>query len=395
MIEDPALREVELGGPDTTTPKRICCGVSLFEVETDAHCLSPLPLWQAHIDAVDGLSVDHHPKLRRWIGEETTIPDDEAFLPLENGVEVHFQGTHFRSGQHWLVPARTQTRDVEWTTEPNDGGELEPLAQPPLGVHHAYAKLAIVDLTDTGFEVVSDCRLLFPVLAQPALRNERILRASDDLALALNSQIRPNNLSAGLIFEFNAPVLTAALALTEEAKVSLHGAIEVVLDLPDPLEPEDREFWGFARTFGFRPLTVAATVTSLDDPARLLWRPVSQTQVFLGRLFTRLNTSGNQDEVNRVRARLQIRGQALWADGSDGRRTDRRGRSGPDQPRRWRRRWGRRQCHRPGKLEPARDQWNRTHSGRGTRTQWHHDSRGLCGPVRNRLGDDAARRLGK
>ena len=62
MIEDPALREVELGGPDTTTRKRICCGVSLFEVETDAHCLSPLPLWQAHIDAVDGLSVDHHPK---------------------------------------------------------------------------------------------------------------------------------------------------------------------------------------------------------------------------------------------------------------------------------------------------------------------------------------------
>jgi hypothetical protein len=457
MIEDPALREVELGGPDTTTRERVCCGVRLFEVETDAHCLSPLPLWQAHIDAgdgrlaaraeppdedaglcevppnahhtglrsqlyrievhqggapgeatfkwdrdngsvayrieafldgqptdrlriaragrwalseldaegdvlleltddlldlagepgplrriasldpatgiltldeaVDGLSADHHPKLRRWLGEETTIPADDAFVPLENGVEVRFEGSLLRPGQHWLVPARTQTRDVEWPTQPNDDGELEPLAQSPLGVHHAFARLAIVDLTDTGFEVVSDCRVLFPGLAHPTLRIERILRASDDSALALNSQIRPNNLSAGLIFEFSAPVSAAALALTEDRDVSLHGAIEVVLDLPDPLSPEDREFWGFARTFGFRPLTVAATVTPVNEPTRLLWRPVPQAQVFLGRLFTRLNTSGNQDEVNRVRARLQIRGQALWADGPDGQRVHLDGRS--------------------------------------------------------------------
>lgn len=458
-IEDPDLREVALGGPDTTTRKRVCCGVRLFEVDAGTHCLSPLPLWQAQIaagggqlaaraeppdddedlcqvppdarhtglrdrlyrievhqgggpgeatfkwdrdngsvafrieefldgqstdrlriarvgkwdlreleadtdvlleltddalelagepgllrrlvsldpatgiltldEAVDGLSADRHPKLRRWIGGETTLTvDDGEFLPLENGIQVRFQGDGFRTGDHWLVPARTATRDVEWATQTGDDGEREPVPRSPLGIGHHYARLALLDLTEAGFEVVADCRALFHGLSRPALRLERILRASDDQILTLNGLIRPNNLSLGLIFEFNAPVSDSALALTQSEEEALNGAIQIELDLPDPLMPEDREFWGFARTFGYRSITVASAVSTLDeDRTRLLWRPIPQAQVWLDRLFTRLNTSGNQEDISRVRARLQVRGHALWAEGPEGERIFLDGRS--------------------------------------------------------------------
>jgi Family of unknown function (DUF6519) len=78
-------------------------------------------------------------------------PADGSQVVLENGVVVSFgaatAGGALRAGDHWEFAARTA------------GTWLEPLAAaPPRGIHHHYARLALVTLP-TG---QTDCRTLWP-----------------------------------------------------------------------------------------------------------------------------------------------------------------------------------------------------------------------------------------
>ena len=151
------------------------------------------PLWQ--VDAIDpirtqvtlrrdrpsgseppdvGLDVSKHPLLRRWdhrAGDPAEgAPEldaggalieegagDQGWLVLEDGVQVQFQpGGNYRSGDYWLIPARTATGDVEWP--PSGDGGPEPL--PPHGVEHAYAPLWIISYANGQVTAAEedDCR---------------------------------------------------------------------------------------------------------------------------------------------------------------------------------------------------------------------------------------------
>ena len=120
------------------------------------------------------VDVTRQPVLRRWdhghrkgdaatgrTGGEgrPTIANDLAlaiteggWLTIEDGISVHFEPAakpdkqRYRSGDYWLIPARTAVGDVLW---PRTGSTREPLAQAPRGVEHHYALLAIVSV-DTG-----------------------------------------------------------------------------------------------------------------------------------------------------------------------------------------------------------------------------------------------------
>ncbi|OXY93537.1 DUF6519 domain-containing protein [Streptomyces diastatochromogenes] len=96
-----------------------------------------------------------HPFLRRWDhhagprqkGRTTelkggAVPVTEGeWLPLEDGVEVYFaKGGGYRTGDHWLIPARTATGSVEW---PADQAR-RPLLQAPAGIARHFAPLALV-----------------------------------------------------------------------------------------------------------------------------------------------------------------------------------------------------------------------------------------------------------
>ncbi|MFE7317352.1 DUF6519 domain-containing protein [Streptomyces sp. NPDC057555] len=118
-----------------------------------------------------------HPFLRRWDHQEPghhrtvrrgeragqlrhgAVPVEEGgWLPLEDGVEVYFEaGGTYRTGDFWLVPARTATGGVEWPTDP----ARRPLLQHPLGIAVHYAPLAWVH----GEQAVPDLRLAFRPLA--------------------------------------------------------------------------------------------------------------------------------------------------------------------------------------------------------------------------------------
>ncbi|MCB0232131.1 MAG: hypothetical protein KDI07_09565 [Anaerolineae bacterium] len=108
----------------------------------------------------------NHPYLRRWDHKTDLLGDGavlllednaDQWLDLEDGVQVQFQpGGDYRSGDYWLIPARTATGQVEWP-----GPVDAPEAQPPQGIHHNIAPLAQIEVDATGVVTVAqDCRLV-------------------------------------------------------------------------------------------------------------------------------------------------------------------------------------------------------------------------------------------
>ncbi len=113
-----------------------------------------------------------NPRIRRWDqggstgAVKVTVPGaNDGFVALESGIEVKFSGTAFKTGDYWLIPARTSLAasdigDIQW---PRNG--LVPLPQPPAGIRHHYARLALVYLDTLGrLFVLSDCRSIFASL---------------------------------------------------------------------------------------------------------------------------------------------------------------------------------------------------------------------------------------
>jgi len=111
----------------------------------------------------------YYPKARRWdsVGVTTaTIPaTNDGFLPLEDGVEVKFENGTCRTGDYWVIPARTDHGDVEW---PQDSATpSNPVPQLPKGIVHHFCRLAIVDVDGSGkVTFVEDCRRSFPPLTE-------------------------------------------------------------------------------------------------------------------------------------------------------------------------------------------------------------------------------------
>lgn len=95
------------------------------------------------------------------VKEGTAKPN---WIELEDGIQIQFMSARgknqqrYRTGDYWLIPARVATGDIEWPVEHKDGG-IGPISQPPFGIRHHYAPLAIL-LKDNTTKPV-DCRCEF------------------------------------------------------------------------------------------------------------------------------------------------------------------------------------------------------------------------------------------
>jgi hypothetical protein len=137
-----------------------------------------------------------NPYLRRWDhhggpkrkGRTTAlrggaVPVTEGeWLPLEDGVEVYFaKGGAYRTGDHWIVPARTATGSVEWPVD----AARRPLLQGPAGIARHFAPLALIK----GEGSAVDLRLAFGPLASS-------MPAADEATLAAEEQAHREELAA-------------------------------------------------------------------------------------------------------------------------------------------------------------------------------------------------------
>ncbi len=119
-----------------------------------------------HIIAEIGERELQHPLLRRWEEDakpitaeaDTTAAQGETWLDLENGIQVCFvkKGT-YHAGDYWLIPARTHLDEgIEW---PQAHGQ--PAAQPPHGITHHYAPLALLQLRAGKWSAIGDTATAF------------------------------------------------------------------------------------------------------------------------------------------------------------------------------------------------------------------------------------------
>jgi hypothetical protein len=150
------------------------------ELTDDTHELAGTPGTLVRLSKTEGLTLTidpasatgstdrgdfpSNPKVRRWdsLGAPrvTTDPTD-GWIALEGGVEVRFGPGSYASGDYWLIPARTVTGGIEW---PMNGSG--PAARPPDGVRHHYCRLALLQLDDSGWTALTDCRSLFPAITE-------------------------------------------------------------------------------------------------------------------------------------------------------------------------------------------------------------------------------------
>jgi uncharacterized protein DUF6519 len=135
--------------------------------------------------APPGLNMGLHPKLRRWDSAGATtvaIPGTNGgWLPLESGIEVLFSNGTYKTGDYWLIPARTAKADIEWP--PFAWPNVAPVAQPREGIVHHYCRLATVQVSNGKLQVTNDCRALFPPLtevgtAPPASASIKVTKTS-------------------------------------------------------------------------------------------------------------------------------------------------------------------------------------------------------------------------
>lgn len=101
-----------------------------------------------------------NPRVRRWDSAGALRPTNANWLDLEDGVQIRVAAGTYRTGDYWLIPARTATADVEW---PRAAGG-DPLDLAPHGIEHRYGKLAVLRFDGASITSIDDCRALFPPL---------------------------------------------------------------------------------------------------------------------------------------------------------------------------------------------------------------------------------------
>ena len=89
-----------------------------------------------------------------------TPSGNDGFISIEDGVEVKFgpADSEYRSGDYWLIPARTIKGDIEW---PRNGSGT-PVERPAEGIVHHYSRLALLQVNENRITTVTDCRKPFP-----------------------------------------------------------------------------------------------------------------------------------------------------------------------------------------------------------------------------------------
>lgn len=157
------LRCIKGGGVDSTTRTltlEAALSVDLFPVDsrgnTDAKRNTRVRRWDQSgvVRRADGTI--YHDLGTSGISDGIPIPPAGTRPLVENGILVEFSlddSGEFKTGDYWVFAARTADASIELLDR-----------APPRGIHHHYARLAILTFPET----VHDCPILWPPLAEGA-----------------------------------------------------------------------------------------------------------------------------------------------------------------------------------------------------------------------------------
>ena len=116
--------------------------------------------------------------LRRWeqagaLASADGVGLDAAdWITLEDGIQVRFEPGIYKTGDYWLIPARSavsiETGHIEWPQD-NTVDPPVPGASAPHGNKHHFARLGVFQRQGGNWSALAgagDCRIVFPPLTQ-------------------------------------------------------------------------------------------------------------------------------------------------------------------------------------------------------------------------------------
>lgn len=250
--------------------------------------------------------IGQKPTVRSWDsqGAITVITDD---VDIKDGVRIQFLAAEYRSGDYWMIPARTAPGDVLWPVNEASG---EALFRAPHGIDHHYCALALLQFNEGNWSNLSDCRQLFPPLTglkadEPGIHITDVLtknKNGDDISVRNNTEVPVDSLAKGLR-------IVCDDSIDPEA-VRQKPTCYVTLDMPFPFNSVDQDFWG-KPVIGFQPLILAADVDVIGDNDEIIsWNPTSDTHSWLqDKLFQ--NLSALDSEIESVLVHLTLKGNFI------------------------------------------------------------------------------------
>lgn len=251
--------------------------------------------------------------VRRW-DSPGAVPITGDWIELEDGVQVQFKpDTFHRTGDYWLIPARTAALsltdldsdlagDVEWPRE--KGGA--PIFQLPDGIEHHTAAIALLDRVGGLWTQAYDCRALFAPLAEarpdptsvrtPDLHVRYVRQRGKDLG---------NDTSVSVDDFLNGGIVVGLDGVPVRGPDTGQSVLTVTLDLPYPLSPAERNTWQLrpGQILGTQPLDLVGLLTYAGK--ELVWTPDHPLVNFLPALLF------NNELPDRLRCRLTLNGRAL------------------------------------------------------------------------------------
>lgn len=203
--DDYILRVATLQGPGSLAPLHGSVNPLLQVDKIEVDPVNVLVTLKGTLPNV-GKDPKKHPLLRRWDqragtgkkgGEPKLLKDgtiqikegktEDTWITLEDGVQIQFQpvggtiethsgsgggpGHVYRTGDYWLIPARTIIGDVLWPQETDTQTGMpylsgHPEALPPHGVKHHYALLAVISFSGNDRDSPIDLRYMVPPLGK-------------------------------------------------------------------------------------------------------------------------------------------------------------------------------------------------------------------------------------
>lgn len=112
---------------------------------------------------IDEKHFPSNPKVRRWDANPAQLAlqpvTSASWLNLESGVQVQFTSGTYKTGDYWMIPARTLTANVDWS----DVNGV-PAAEPPKGIRRHFCRLAVLEWNGNAWGVHLQCLPVFPPL---------------------------------------------------------------------------------------------------------------------------------------------------------------------------------------------------------------------------------------
>ena len=241
-------------------------------------------------------------KLRLWnqAGTSATaagVVISYEWLPLEDGIQVEFLHGTYRTGDYWLVPARTATGEIEWP--PFEVPNRTPQPQPPLNARHRYSRLALLQLQKV-FDVynwgVKDCRTLFYPQATPAIhvlqtdwKNDSLVTLGEFGTVGLVLQLD----DAPVYHTVNAATMIVTLEIPYRYALG-EPRIFTVVPAPDASS-------GFLNVY--QSVILRGHITSAFG--WILWLPEEESIAGLYQLI---------HEYGELRVRVTLKGHCIWSE---------------------------------------------------------------------------------